>query len=119
MIKIYKGSSRWVFVVSSIAVKIPSFTSYRSFLWGLIANMNEVKFWNYANMKHKLCPITFYVPFGLLVVMPKVKVLTKGDGIGNDYLLSFCICENGKIPAETKLDSFGFLNNKLVCIDYG
>lgn len=117
--KIYKGSSRWVFIVGCFAIKTPSFSSYRNFLWGLIANMNEVKFWNCADMKYKLCPVLGYIPFGFLVIMPKVKVLTKEDGIDNNYLLHFCICKNGKIPAETKLDSFGFINKKLVCIDYG
>jgi hypothetical protein len=39
-----KGSSRWVFFIFNLAIKIPSLYSWKNFLLGLLANMQEVEF---------------------------------------------------------------------------
>ena|SRR5690625_110970 len=113
------GSTRWVFLIGKFAFKIPSFFSWKNFLLGLLANMQEVNFSKILCMKEKLCPIKFHIPLGFLVVMPRVRVLQENE-LSKTELDLFCICnEHYKIPAELKADSFGYLKGKLVAIDYG
>ncbi len=112
------GSTRWVLLVGRFAFKIPSLHSWKNFLWGLLANMQEVEFSKCKDMRHKLCPVKFHLPLGLLVVMPKVRILFK-DELPKEALEKFCIEENFIIPAELKYDSFGYFKGKLVAVDYG
>jgi len=112
------GSTRWVFFIGRVAVKIPSLHNWRIFLRGILSNMQEIDFSKCSEMKPKLCPVLFYLPCGLLVVMPRVRILAK-DEIPTEELERFCIEDNFKIPAELKHDSFGYFNNKLVAVDYG
>ena len=113
-----KGSNRWVFLIGRFAFKIPSLYSYKNFLWGLLANMQEKEFNSIDELKDRLCPVIFYIPFGLLVVMPRARVL-KIDEISKEELEKFCTLEEKYIPAELKHDSFGYFKGKLVAIDYG
>ena len=110
------GASRTVFLTTKYAIKRPSFQSYRLFLHGLLANLQEVKF--SKSKLDGLCPVIFYLPLGLLVVMPRCRVLTF-DEFDPKKLEEFIDKENYRIPAELKPDSFGYLNGKLVAIDYG
>lgn len=112
------GSTRWVLLVSRFAFKIPSLYSWKNFLWGLLANMQEVEFSRCSDMKYKLCPVNFYLPFGFLVVMPRIRILLK-DELTKEALEKFCIENDFKIPAELKHDSFGYYKGKLVAVDYG
>jgi hypothetical protein len=116
--KLKKGATRWVFIVFNKAFKIPSLYSYKNFLNGLLANMQEVEFSKCKDYSDKLCPVSFYLPLGLLVVMPKVRVLGEGE-LTIKELKSFCNTRGLTIPAEYKYNSFGYINNKLVAIDYG
>ena len=111
------GSSRYVFFICKYAFKIPSPYSWRNFLCGLLANLQEVQF---SKMKHpKLCPVLFHLPLGFLVVMPKVKTLNRSDILKYD-LDKFCTEENNfTVPAELKPDSFGIYRGNLVAVDYG
>lgn len=115
--KICRGATRTVLLVGKYAIKMPSFVEYRLFLHGLLANMQEVSFsktgWP------ELCPVYFYIPFGIMTVMPKCEPLTKEQfdnfdydkfTIHDDYVLTYI---------EHKIDSFGILNNKIVAVDYG
>ena len=112
------GSTRWVLLIGCFAFKIPSMYNWKNFLLGLLANMQEIEFSKCNDIKHKLCPIKFYLPFGLLVVMPKVRILVK-DELSKEVLEKFCAEDNFKIPAELKYDSFGYFKGKLVAVDYG
>ena len=112
------GSTRWVLLIGKLAFKIPSLHSWKNFLFGLLANMQEVEFNKCKEMKHKLCPIKFYLPLGILVVMPRVRILKK-DELPKKALKKFCFDDNFKIPSELKHDSFGYFKGKLVAVDYG
>lgn len=119
MAKRFDGSSRTVILTKKLAYKFPSFYSWKHFLWGLLANMQEREFSKIKEMQSKLCPVLFSVPGGFLVVMPKVRVLRDGE-MTREQLNDFCTCnENYTIPAEPKPDSFGYHNGNLVAIDYG
>lgn len=113
-----KGSTRYVLFIRNYAFKIPSLSGYTQFLWGLLANMQEVRFSKVVSIKNKLCPIVFYIPFGIMVVMPKVRILNNNE-ISKVELENFCLDENCIIPAEIKYDSFGYLNGNLVVVDFG
>lgn len=113
-----KGATRFVFIFHNLVIKIPSLYSYKNFLNGLLANMQEVQFSKCTDFKDKLCPIKFHMPLGLMVVMPKAIILTKNE-ISRQDLETFCRVGQYKIPAEPKCDSFGYLNGKLVVVDYG
>ena len=112
------GATRWVILIGQFAFKIPSLRSWRNFLCGLLANMQEVEFSKCNEMKHKLCPVKFYLPLGFLVMMPRVKILSKDD-LPKEALEKFCVDDNFTIPAELKHDSFGYFKGKLVAVDYG
>lgn len=80
--------------------------------------MSEVRTSKLEHFSKKVCPIIAYIPGGWLVVMPKAKILEDAE-IEKRDLISFChIEDNCNIPAEYKPDSFGWLNGKLVAIDY-
>lgn len=117
-VKIKKGSTRWVILTKRYAVKVPSLYSWTNFLWGLLANMQEVRFSKVEAFSDKVCPVLFSIPLGFLLIMPKVKILT-----GPEFLAfnaeGFLMCEEGFIPAEIKRDSFGWLDGRIVAIDYG
>lgn len=113
-----KGSTRWVILIGKLALKIPSLYSWRNFLWGLLANMQEVEFSRVSIMKDKLCPIRFHLPLGFFVVMPRARVLYHGE-ISKEDLKSFCDLKTCVIPAELKYNSFGYYKGNLVAIDYG
>ena len=115
---IKKGSNRWVFIIGKFAFKIPSLHAYKNFLWGLLANMQEKEFSGIDEFKDRLCPVVFYIPLGLLVVMPRARVLEMNE-ISKEELKIFCTLTKGYIPAELKHDSFGYFKGKLVAIDYG
>lgn len=88
-------------------------------MWGLLANMQEHEFSKIQDMSEKLCPVKFSLPLGLLVVMPRVRVLNEGE-LSREALEKFCTANDSyTIPAELKHDSFGYFKGKLVAIDYG
>lgn len=116
--KLKKGSTRWVFVVNNWAIKIPSCYNYESFLKGLLSNMQEVKFSKCIQMKERLCPIAFYLPLGLLVVMPRA-IGFKKEHMSIESLEYFRNNNGYPIPVELKPDSFGYYEGRLVALDYG
>ncbi len=115
---IKKGSNRWVIYIGGFAFKIPSLYNYKRFLRGLLSNMQEIEFSHVVEFKEKLCPILYHLPFGFLIVMPRVRVLNEGE-ISKEELNKFCRVKEGNIPAELKSDSFGYYKGRLVAIDYG
>jgi hypothetical protein len=89
------------------------------FLLGLLANIQERTFskcgWP------ELCPVLFSIPGGWIVVMRRAIILTKmeWDDIAYQDLREFLEKPNYVVPAELKRDSFGWLNGRLVVVDYG
>lgn len=110
------GITREVFIIGNYAIKVPSMRSWKGFLWGLLANMQEKVWWN--DKDKRLCPVLFSLPGGFLAVMPKVTVMTDDEFDGFDYE-SFIHLHPYDIPVESKSDSFGYLDGKVVAIDYG
>ena len=124
------GCTRFVFLTKNYAIKVPQFKyEWRHFLLGLLANMQEVTF---SKIKDdRLCPIWFYIPGGWLLIMPRCAPITEDVFFDLDVTKFWpnesedyhpkneCERANYNVPVENKQDSFGWLNGKIVAIDYG
>jgi len=110
--KIKRGTTRTVFLINRYAIKIPTTVDWPLFLSGLLANMQEATF---STMKSdKLCPVIFSFPGGFFNVMPRCQSVTLAE-----YAKHLVELENWPVPVENKLDSVGWLNGKIVAVDYG
>jgi len=103
--KIKLGTTRIVILICGLAFKIPRIGRYDNFLRGLLGNWTEARY-NWPVVNPIYCPVLFSLPLGLLVVMPRCEALKSND--------IFEICDG-----EYKRDSYGKLNDRIVCIDYG
>lgn len=103
-----RGRNRLVLLTRRHALKLPALRCWRDFLFGLLNNMNEAAWSGEAGH----CPVLFAAPLGLLVVMPRVRVLTEAE---------FADLDPARLPPrpERKADSFGWLGEELVAVDYG
>ena len=110
------GTTRNVFLIGGLAVKLPSFCEWRLFLLGLLANMQERKF--SATRWPELCPVVFSIPGGFIVVMRRAQPLTRKEFDAID-LEAWANKDEYRIPIEYKMDSVGWLDYNLVAIDYG
>lgn len=121
MIQIKRGVTRTVVLVNKYAIKFPTLQSYKLFLNGLLANLQEKEF----NGSHPdLAPIIFSLPFGFCNIMVRadelnVKDLSESefrdfllDKYKNDPLKEFML-------SDAKSTNWGTLKGKLVKIDYG
>lgn len=121
--KIKRGTTRTVILVGSVALKIPTFKSWRLFLSGLQANMNEVMF---GTMGHPLlAPVKWSLPGGLLVVMLRCKVWPTYSNEGAENL-AFWREQAKQFPelpllelVEDKVDSVGEYKGRILAVDYG
>jgi hypothetical protein len=118
-----KGSTRSVILLWKWAVKIPTLKTWKLFLQGLLANMQEVEF--SAAGWPELCPVVFSLPGGFVTVMRRANPLTEEEwleittGEDKDHIEDLIRKEEYEVPIEEKIDSFGWLDGKLVAVDYG
>ena len=104
------GRNRCVLLTSRYAIKLPAFHSWQSFLFGLLNNMNE-RDWQAEHSAY--CPIIWAAPLGLALIMPRVAEL-------DDQAFDAAAHEIPHAPgAERKASSWGYLDGRLVAIDYG
>ncbi len=66
----------------------------------------------------ELCPVLFSLPGGWLVVMSRARPLTCYEFNAFDTR-EFIERSDGVIPVEQKQDSFGWLDGRIVAVDYG
>lgn len=112
-----QGVTREVVLFRDYAFKIPKLIyGWRMFLCGLLANMQEAQFGRCG--WPEVCPVSFAVPGGWLIVMRRARPLTDAEWAGFDAA-AFVNQEDRMIPAETKRDSFGMLDGRIVALDYG
>ena len=115
--KIKYGSSRTVILTKKYAYKLPYIGLWKNFLWGLIANMNEVEFNRLKDPR--LAKVIFHLPAGFLVVMKKAKPLGIHEWNRKKFAEFSARHKGFVLPTELKPDSFGYIEGKLVAIDYG
>lgn len=114
--QIKSGATRHVLLIGCWAVKVPRVTSWRNFLQGLLANMQEREFartgWP------ELCPVLWAVPGGWVLVMARAQPLTAAEW--SDFRPDdFCAARDYAVPVESKHCSFGTLAGRIVAVDYG
>lgn len=83
----------------------------------LLANMQERDFG--TTSWPELCPVLFSLPGGWLVVMRRAKPLTLAEWHAFDGEAFICCSRDAILPVENKPDSFGWLDGRIVAIDYG
>ena len=110
------GATRTVILVGSIVIKIPRMCSWKLFLHGLLANMQESQFsktgWQ------ELCPVLFSIWGGFCLIMQRAEPLTdfQWSRFSPEHWVKK---EDYTVPVELKQSSFGMLKGKIVAIDYG
>lgn len=112
------GATRFVVLTTHYAFKFPRLWPYRNFLQGLLANMQEANFWTMQD--ERFCPVLFSVWGGWLTVMPRARMMTDEEW-ETFNVDEFCDYPGSMIvvPAEDKQSSFGYLDGRIVAIDYG
>jgi hypothetical protein len=108
------GATRVVLLIWKYAVKIPTFYSWKLFLNGLLANLQEIEWSGFDDF---LCPVLFGCPGGWFLVMPRVA--TFRGAIKRKLFTTMTKKDGYTLPAENKPGHFGLLNGKLVTVDYG
>lgn len=115
-----RGVTRFVFLTRRHAIKVPRFWHYGHFRWemflqGLLANMQEHAFsrtgWP------ELCPVRWSIPGGWLLVMPRCEPLV--TELTTAQYRELTDRPEYHVPAEHKMDSFGWWNGRIVAVDYG
>lgn len=115
-VRFLRGATRVVVLFGDYAVKLPRPTTWRTFLNGLLANMQEREF---SRTKWpELCPVLASFPGGWLLVMRRAVPLS--DAEWHD-VNSGEWPEHGEyiVPVEMKRDSFGVIDGRIVAVDYG
>lgn len=111
------GCTRIVILTKNYAFKLPNFIGgWRLFLTGLLCNMQERLF--AATGWPELCPVVFSISGGWLIIMRRAKEMAVDEFLDFD---SQAWADKGThvIPCEHKANSFGWLDGKVVCVDYG
>jgi len=113
---IKKGATRLVFLIGNYAFKVPNFTyCHLHFLHGCYACWSErdytKRFKVLSDVYEKISPTIFCSWFGLLSVQKRVVELDR-DLTEDECFYFFNQTE------DTKMQNFGYLKGKLVCIDY-
>ena len=116
------GCTSYVLLIGRLAIKVPTLRSWKHFLLGLIANMQERDF--SASKWQQLCPVLFSVWGGWLVVMRRAEPLKESDWPAfYDHIKDGWLCgvegDGYYIPCEPKINSFGWYQGRIVCVDYG
>jgi hypothetical protein len=112
-----RGVTRLVLLVGPWAIKAPRLNSWRQFLWGLLANLQEAE-WSRTRWP-QLCPVLWSIPGGLLLVMRRAHELTADEFAAFDVDAFRGSVPGATLPVENKRDSFGWLNGRVVAVDYG
>lgn len=112
-----KGATRTVIMLRRHVIKLPACYSWRSFLNGMLSNLDERRF---SSMRDpNLCPVLWSDPLGMMVIMPRCKHVTH-RGLFEVALHAM----RGALPqdfylSDAKPENFGYLHGRLVKLDYG
>lgn len=111
---IENGITRKVFLIGKYAIKVPQ-TDYgwKYFLKGLLANMSECASSKYN--KYEICPVLFSSWGGWFLVMPRLKLPSEEEFKESGITKQYC----DRLNVEFKSNSFGWMDGRLVAIDYG
>src|SRR4051812_31445385 len=102
-----RGANRLVILTKRYAFKLPTFNSWRDFLFGLLNNQTENDLGRSGNPGY--CPVVFAIPGGFLTVMRRARIMDDQEFWYGDF--DYCgFCTKYSIQVERKSDSFGWLD---------
>lgn len=117
MISFARGSQRRVIVCGRYAIKFPRLFRFRA---GARANMEEARLWREGWQRRypELCPVLACLPFGIAVVMPAVRIMTRAEV--DQFDASGEKPDHAPDPElyEDKLGDWGYLDERPVVVDY-
>jgi hypothetical protein len=117
-----RGATRTVLLIGGVAIKIPGAWG-KSRLWvsilnGLLANCQEAEFSRSWMAERGLCPVLFSLPGGFILVMKRAAPMTEDQWADFDFD-AFVYRKDCTLPVEQKRDSFGWVDGKVVAVDFG
>lgn len=118
------GVTRIVFEFDKFVIKIPNFKySWMHFLKGLIANMNENSIWKWQAHPNNetarpdlLCPVLWASCGGWILIMQKA---VRCEWINDESQWNYKEWIDAGFGGDDKPDNYGYLNGKMVKLDYG
>ena len=82
--------------------------------------MRERNCWKHWKLStDKLCPILFGLPGGWMNIMKKARVMTDEEFLNFEWEKFCVINKHAYIPGEAKPDCYGWIDDKVVVIDFG
>lgn len=108
------GTTRLVILVGKYAIKVPRPKWWKSFLKGIIANLDESLWYKNSPLdwKLKMAPVIGCYLKGFILIMRRAEPLTLeqyGSISIKDYYL---------IPMDNKIQNFGIYKGNIVLVDY-
>lgn len=116
-----KGTTRIVFVFKHFVIKFPSFSSWKLFLHGLLANIQEGSFTKAMEKQTGLVPVYYFNSLGFCLISKRAR-LVKHRGLFWVELTRLVVTSELHEDFwldDVKPENFGFINNQLVKIDLG
>ncbi len=110
------GCTRITILWKDYAIKIPCLDEWRLFLNGLLANMQECRIFKAGCPE--VCPVLWSLPGGWMLIMKRAREMTDDEFMKFDSE-KWADREDYIIPVEHKSMSFGWIDGKIVAIDYG
>lgn len=109
---IREGCYRIVFLIGKYAIKIPNFRyEWRHFIYGIYSNIQEYNGWTYTK-NPLLCPV-IWKSFGCFII-----VMKRCDPISSAVLIDYEKWEEIGFGGDDKHDNYGYLNGRIVKLDY-
>lgn len=119
--KIESGITRNCLVFKNIVIKFPTFISYKLFLKGLLANLQEKQFSKLE--REDLAKVYYGNSLGLVIIMKRANVVDVLCNWGEFKDMIYKKYENDNMKdfmlSDCKPSNWGYINNNLVKIDYG
>lgn len=120
-----KSTTRWVIPVGSCVIKLPSLRSWRQFLQGMLANLQEREFskMDKAAWPRELLARVKYCDFlGLCLVMERADCVLPDcphPSILQQVAEFFALCEEHGLPVDPRPGNIGMFDGEFRLIDYG
>lgn len=119
------GGTRLVLLTKRYVFKIPRMGSWKHFVQGMLSNLTEGQ-WKGCKNPH-LCPIAYSNRFGLMVMMHRAGPVEDVELFNSDLQRlyddvdadEYRTLDRDFFEYDAMPKNFGYLNGKLVKIDYG
>ena len=108
-----KGTTRRVLLIGKYAIKFPRVNRWKSFLRGVLANLDEMMWYKNSpnEWKQKLCPSLFTLG-GLFLISRRAEPIDLEDYQELD------LGYYDPLPLDCKICNFGKFENRIVLVDY-